>query len=60
MASAFLSPFTHFRTLYSKYLERSRSLGETEPDAVVPDTKRFLAAGKSGVVYGLDSKRVLK
>jgi len=60
MASILLSLFTLFRTLPSKYLGRPRSQGETYSDAVGPDTKRFLAAGKSGVVYEIDSERVLK
>jgi serine/threonine protein kinase len=60
MASILFSLFTLFGTLPSKCLGRSRSLGETYPDAVAPETKRFLAAGKSGVVYEIDSHRVLK
>ena len=60
MESILLSLFTLVRTLPAKYLGRSRPLGETYLDAVVPETKRFLAAGKSGVVYEIDPERVLK
>jgi hypothetical protein len=59
MASILLSLLTLFRMLSSKYIGRSLSLGETHSDAV-PETKRFLAAGKFGVVYELDSERIIK
>jgi hypothetical protein len=36
------------------------TLDKPPTDTVVHETKRFIAAGKSGVVYELDAERVLK
>lgn len=48
------------QALLSKCLERLRPPSEAHSATKLPDTREYLAAGKSGVVYGIDSKRVLK
>ena len=37
-----------------------RSPSKTYKNTILPNTRQFLAAGKSGVVYGIDPDRVLK
>lgn len=58
--SLLLSLLSHLKTLPTKCLERLRSPTKTRPNTTVPSKKTFLAAGKSGVVYGIGPERVLK
>jgi serine/threonine protein kinase len=51
---------TRVRALPTKCLEILHRLSNTDTDSISFETLQFLAAGKSGIVYGIDHKRVLK
>jgi serine/threonine protein kinase len=55
-----LSLLSLLKALPTKFLERLRPPSEIHPETILPDTRQFLAAGKSAVVYGIDSERVIK
>ena len=58
-AISFLSLST-LKALYTKCLERFHWPSNTDDDSISSETLQFLAAGKSGVVYAIDDKRILK
>lgn len=55
-----LSLLSSVRALYTRCLERHLRLTNPDPTAITFDKLKFLAAGKAGVVYGIDDRRVLK
>jgi len=56
----FISLLSRLKALLSQCFEASRSLSKKHNNTALPDRLQFLAAGKSGIVYGIDTKRVLK
>ncbi|KIW87192.1 uncharacterized protein Z519_12094 [Cladophialophora bantiana CBS 173.52] len=59
-ARSFLSLLSIPRALYTKCLKILHRPSNTEIDSISFEALQFLAAGKSGIVYGVDDKRVLK
>jgi serine/threonine protein kinase len=56
-----LSLLSLLKALLTQCLEKLRFLNKTQNNnAILPNTRQFLAAGKSGVVYRIDPERVLK
>ncbi len=56
----FLSLLSLLKALPTQCLEKLRSTSKTHNNSILPNTKQFLAAGKSAVVYGIDPEKVLK
>jgi serine/threonine protein kinase len=56
----FLSLLLLLKALAIKCLDKLRPPSGTQTIAILPNRIQFLAAGKSGVVHGIDSERVLK
>ena len=59
-ARSFLSLFSILNALPTQCLEILHRPSNTDTDSISFEKLRFLAAGKSGIVYGIDHKRVLK
>ena len=57
---SFFSLLSLLKALPTQCLEKFRSPSKLYNDTTLPNTRQFLAAGKSGVVYGIDPERVLK
>ncbi|KAF1952603.1 kinase-like protein [Byssothecium circinans] len=56
----FLSLLSLVKAFPIQCLKKLRSPSKTHNNTILPNTIQFLAAGKSGVVYGIDPERVLK
>ncbi|KAI1935100.1 hypothetical protein LOZ66_005405 [Ophidiomyces ophidiicola] len=54
------SVFSHILILRDKCLELLYPSSHADVDSISLETLQFLAAGKSGIVYAIDDKRVLK
>ncbi|WEW56401.1 hypothetical protein PRK78_001844 [Emydomyces testavorans] len=59
-ARSLRSLYSALRTLPTKCLEIHHRPNNTDTDSISPETLQFLAAGKSGIIYAIDDKRVLK
>ena len=55
-----LSLLSLLKALPTQCLEKLQSPSKTHNNTLLPNTRQFLTAGKSGVVYGIDPERVLK
>ena len=59
-ARSFPSLLSILRSLSTNRLEACRAPNNTNDESITSETLQFLAAGKSGVVYVVDPRRVLK